>query len=88
LKILSRRPVEFADENTATVAVKNYADYPPVILSRGEKKEIGRITADRDGNYRAALPPGDYVLDVEGRVTKRLRVRAQPFTVVQSDGPC
>ena len=33
----------------------------------------------------AALPAGDYILDVEGRVTKRLRVRAQPFTVVSNE---
>jgi hypothetical protein len=82
LKILARRPVELGDENTAAAAAKNYADYPLIILSRGEKKEITRITADRNGNYRVALPPGDYILDVQGRVTKRLRIRAQPFTVV------
>jgi hypothetical protein len=82
LKILSRRPVELNDENTPTVAAKNYADYPLIILSQAEKKQIARITADADGNYRAALPPGDYILDVEGRVRRRLHVRAQPFTVV------
>jgi hypothetical protein len=82
LKILARRPVELGDENTAAAAAQNYADYPLIILGRGEKKEIARIIADRNGNYRVALPPGDYTLDVQGRVTKRLRVRAQPFTVV------
>ena len=85
LKILARRPVELADENTATLTAQNYADYPLIILSRGEKKEIARITADREGNYRAALPPGDYILDVEGRMGKRLRVRAQPFTIVPNE---
>ena len=85
LKILARRPVELADENTATLTAQNYADYPLIILSRGEKKEIARITADRKGNYRTALPPGAYILDVEGRVRKRLRVRAQPFTIVPNE---
>jgi hypothetical protein len=85
LKILARRSVELADENTATLTAQNYADYPLIILSRGEKKEIARITADRKGNYRAALPPGDYILDVEGRMGKRLRVRAQPFTIVPNE---
>jgi hypothetical protein len=85
LKILARRPVELADENTATLTAQNYADYPLIILSRGEKKEIARITADRKGNYRAALPPGDYILDVEGRMGKRPRVRAQPFTIVPNE---
>ena len=33
----------------------------------------------------AALPPGEYIIDVEGRVPKRLHVRAQPFTVVPNE---
>ena len=88
LKIVSLRPVELADENwtTETAAApptaKNYAEYPLIILSQGERKQIARITADADGNYRASLPAGDYILDVEGRVRRRLHVRAQPFTVV------
>src|SRR5207302_9539151 len=78
LKIVSQKPVELADENrtTETTAVpataKNYADYPLIILTQGERKQIARITADAEGNYRAALPPGDYIIDVEGRVPKRL----------------
>lgn len=82
LKILSQRPVELTDENTAMTSAKNYADYPLIILSQAERKQIARIAADADGSYRVALPPGNYVLDVEGRVRKRLRVRAQPFTLV------
>ena len=91
LKIVSLRPVELADENqtTETAAVpataKNYADYPLIILSQGEGKQVARITADADGNYRASLPPGAYILDVEGRVRRRLHVRAQPFTVVSNE---
>jgi len=54
-------------------------------LSQGERKQIARITANADGSYRAALPPGNYILDVDGRVPKRLRVRAQPFTVVSNE---
>jgi hypothetical protein len=82
LKVVSLR---LADENRTTAKAANYADYPLIILSQGEKKQIARITADKDGNYRAALPPGGYILDVEGRVPKRLRVRAQPFTVVSNE---
>ena len=85
LKVVSLRPIELADENTETVPPTNYADYPLIILSQGEKKQIARITADKDGNYRASLPPGAYVLDVEGRVPKRLRVRARPFTLVSDE---
>jgi hypothetical protein len=86
LKIVSHRPVQLADENAATetdaVAASNYSNFPLTILSRGERKEIMRISANEDGYYRAALPPGDYILDAAGRVSRRLRVRAQPFTVV------
>ena len=73
LKIISRSPVALADENTAPMTARNYADYPLIILTRDETKQIARIIADRDGNYRTALPPGAYILDVEGRVPKRLR---------------
>ena len=85
LTILSIRPVDLADENVATLTQRNYADYPLVILSGGQRKQIARISADAEGNYRAALPPGDYILDAEGRVPKRLQVRAQPFTVVPNE---
>jgi hypothetical protein len=85
LKIVSLRPVELDNENTPTPAAKNYTDYPLIILSQAERKQIARITADKDGNYRASLPRGAYILDVEGRVSKRLRVRAQPFTVVSNE---
>jgi hypothetical protein len=87
LKILSGRPVQLADENTATVTAENYAEYPLyplIILSRGEKKEITRVTADRDGNYRVALPPGDYILDVQRRKPGHVRAKPQLFTVVSN----
>ena len=66
LKILSRNPVDLGDENAMTITARNYDDYPVLILSRDEKKEIARVTADENGDYRVALPPGDYVLEVPG----------------------
>ncbi len=88
LKILSARGVDLGDENAATVTTENYADYPLLILSRDKQKEIARITADTNGNYRAVLPPGDYVLDVQGRTQGHtrghLRAKPQPFTVVSN----
>jgi hypothetical protein len=84
LKILSPKPIELGDENAATVTAEDYAEYPLLILSRREKKEIARITADTNGNYRAVLPPGDYVLDVQGRPRKHVRWKPQPFTVVSN----
>src|SRR6266566_2058226 len=88
LKILSPNPVDIGDENAATVTAENYADYPLLVLSRDKQKEIARITADTNGNYRAVLPPGDYVLDVQGRTQGRtrwhLRAKPQPFTVASN----
>ena len=55
-----------------------------IILNREEKKEITRVTADRNGNYRVLLPPGDYVLDVQGRAHKHVRGKPQFFTVVSN----
>lgn len=82
LKILSRRPVDIGDENAATLTTGNYADYPLLILSRDKQKEIARITADTNGNYRAVLPPGDYVLVAQRRARTHVSAKPQPFTVV------
>ncbi len=86
LKIVSPGPVELDDASRATATVETHAEYslyPLIILSKAEQKEIARVTADRDGNYRVSLPPGDYILDVAGRRPKRhLRARAQLFTIV------
>ena len=84
LKILSPRAFDPGDENAATVTAENYAEYPLIILSQGGKKEIARVTADENGNYRVALPPGDYILDVQGRARKHVRWKPQPFTVVSN----
>jgi len=92
LKIISGRPVGLNDETASkpidgkpAAAGTVYANYPLVVLSQGEKKEVARITADAQGHYRAALPPGAYILDAEGRVRRRLHVRAQPFTIVPNE---
>ena len=64
------------------IAPESYAEYPLVVLSQDGKNQVARFTANEDGNYRIALPPGAYVLDVQNRAAKRLRARPQPFTVV------
>jgi hypothetical protein len=85
LKIFSLKEVELADGNTPTkVTAGNYAEYPLIIRSRDGQKEITRVTADGNGNYRMALPSGDYVLDVQGRAPGRVRAKPQPFTVVSN----
>jgi hypothetical protein len=43
------------------------------------------VTADEKGNYRVAVPPGDYVLDVQDRRRRRhVRAAPQPFTVASN----
>ena len=63
---------------------ESYTEYPLVVLSQENNKEIARVTADGQGNYRVPLPPGNYVLDVQDRVRKRVRTRPQPFSVVSN----
>ena len=84
LKIISGKEVELADGNAPAIMAENYARYPLIILSQGEKKEIARVTADGNGNYRTALPPGDYVLDVQARARGHVRAKPQRFTVVSN----
>ena len=82
LSILSLKEVELADaENTKTTPQPDYAEYPLVVLSRDRKQEVARLTVDANGDYRAELPPGDYVLDVQDRAHKHLRVSPQLFTI-------
>jgi hypothetical protein len=82
LKIVSLKTVELADGNVEKGTSENYAEYPLIILSQDGRKEIARVTADANGNYRVALPPGDYILDVQGRGPGRVRAKPRRFTVV------
>jgi hypothetical protein len=85
LKIISPKEVELADQTPSKGIDVDYAEYPLIILSQDEKKEIARVTADKNGIYRVALPPGDYVLDVPGRRPKgHIRAASQPFTIVSN----
>jgi hypothetical protein len=85
LKILALRDAELAEGNPPKISAENYADYPLIILSRDQKKEIARVTADENGKYRLALPPGNYILDVQGRPPKgHVRAKPQRFTVASN----
>jgi len=84
LKIVALKEVELAEESPAKVTVENYAEYPLIIRSEAGQKEIARVTADKDGSYRVSLPPGDYVLDVQGRAPGHVRAKPQPFTIVSN----
>jgi hypothetical protein len=85
LKIIFHMAVgESSDEMPrAEGAPESYAQYPLVILNQEEKKEIARVTADKGGNYRVALPPGNYVLNVQD-LPKQVRAAPRPFTVVSN----
>jgi hypothetical protein len=82
LKITSLKEVELAGGNPRKYTAENYAEYPLVILSKDGQKEVARMNADQEGNYRVSLPPDDYVLDVQGRRPGGVRAKPQPFTVL------
>jgi hypothetical protein len=63
---------------------ENYAEHPLIVLSRDRNEEIARVTADQNGNYRVALAPGDYVLDVQDRRRRHVRASPQPFRVASN----
>ena len=87
LKIVVIRAVD--PDDMPQPAPETYAEYPLIILSQDGKREIARLTADKSGNYRAALPPGAYILALqersgEERTTERIQANPQPFTVVSN----
>jgi hypothetical protein len=87
LKIVVIRAVEPDNVPQSTVAPETYAEYPLIILSQDGKTEIARLTADKSGNYRVALPPGAYVLHVQERAeerAERIHANPQPFTVISN----
>jgi hypothetical protein len=85
LKIASHKEVELTGPTPSPPPVEDYGDYPLIILSKDGGKEVARAIADANGKYRVSLPPGDYILDVQGRKPKgHLRAKPQPFTVASS----
>jgi hypothetical protein len=82
LRIVAFKDVELAEGNPPKFSGGNYPEYPLIILSKDGKREIARVTADGNGNYHLSLPPGDYILDVQGRQPRgHVRANPQPFTV-------
>lgn len=81
LKIFSHKEVELAEETPSEATTGNYPEYPLIVLSGDGKKEIAHVAADENGNYRVALPPGDYVLDVQDRRHRHVRAVPKHFTI-------
>ena len=81
LKIAAPEEVNLADGDDQT-NMEVLSEYPLIVLGADGKKEVARITVDGGGNYRASLPPGDYVLDVLDRAQRHLRATPKHFTIV------
>jgi hypothetical protein len=73
------------DTRRPTVAPGMYAEYPLLVLTANRREQVARLTADDSGQYRTALAPGNYILDVENRLRNRLAVKTQPFTVTANE---
>jgi len=82
LRIVSAKEVDLADGDASATAAEAYAEYPLIVMSGDGKKEIARVAVDGDGNYRTALPPGNYVLDVQDRIRRHVRANPKRFTIV------
>jgi hypothetical protein len=86
LRILAFKDVELADDgNPPKFSGGKYAEYPVIILSQDGQKEVARVTADENGKYPVALPPGDYILDAHGRKPKgHVRAKPQRFKIASN----
>ena len=84
LKIVAPKTVEVAEAKTGKGETVDYARYPLVVRSRSGDKEIAHVTADKDGNYRVSLPPGDYVLDAQGRAPGHVRAAPKRFSIASN----
>jgi hypothetical protein len=82
LKIIAQKEVDLADGTAPAVTEQTYALYPLVVLGANDQHQIATVTADTNGNYRVALPPGPYLLDIQDRVRKHVRAKPVPFSVV------
>ncbi|HEX5491326.1 MAG TPA: hypothetical protein VFX07_08700 [Candidatus Udaeobacter sp.] len=85
MKIVSSKEVNLADASPSPNVASNYADYPLLILNKQDHTKITEVTPDDTGKYRVALPPGEYILDVQRRRPKgHLRATPEAFTIAAS----
>jgi hypothetical protein len=57
-------PVVRQGEPEPTPAPEVYAARQIVVLTRDGQTEVARAQVDAEGDYRVALPPGTYVVDI------------------------
>ena len=83
LKVLSVKEVDLQDDAKAAAqpAEQPFSEYPLIVRRRDSGKEIAHVSADARGNYRVALPPGEYMLDIQRQPPKRIRANPKPFTI-------
>ena len=81
ISLKEAKGTEVAEGEASNRPAEAYQEYPLVILSQDGQTEIARVTANSDGAYHVVLPPGAYILDVQNRVQRQLRVRPKPFKV-------
>src|SRR5438445_13141851 len=63
LKIVSPKEVELAGASSSKCTAGNYSEYPLLILSKAEQKEVARVTADGNEHHRSAATSGDNNVD-------------------------
>jgi hypothetical protein len=80
LTIASPNEVEPEGGRPAESAAAFFARFP-LLVRDDHGKIVGHVVVDRTGNFKIALPPGNYLLDAEGRTRGHLRAKAEPFTI-------
>ena len=91
LKISSVKTVELASGDVPAVvsqsppaAAEIYREYPLIVLTRSGQNVAAVITADTNGDYRVALAPGEYILDIQDRAHKHVRAKPEPFQIASN----
>jgi len=84
LRIKQSRGVNLADEQPPKPDI-DYTEFPLLILGKAGRNEVSRVTADENGHYKIALPPGDYLLEMKVRAGKLMDVQSRSFTIVSKE---
>ncbi|HEY3601108.1 MAG TPA: hypothetical protein VGK72_04065 [Chthoniobacterales bacterium] len=80
LTIVSPSEVDLEGGRPAEWAAVFFARFPLLVRDR-DGKIVARLLADQTGNFKLPLPPGNYLLDAEGRKRGHLRAKPEPFAI-------